>query len=107
MSLAVSSILAPSGKLRVGINFGNALLAIRNEDGAPRGIAPDLAQELARRLGIAMELVTYNSAGSMADGAKAGAWDVAFLAADPARAQEIVFTAPYLTVDTTYLVRSD
>ena len=40
----------------------------------------------------------------MADGAKAGRWDVAFLGADPDRANEIAFTAPYLEVDTTYLV---
>jgi len=40
----------------------------------------------------------------MTDGAKAGAWDVAFLAADPDRAGEIRFTAPYLEIDSTYLV---
>jgi polar amino acid transport system substrate-binding protein len=43
----------------------------------------------------------------MADGARAGEWDVAFLAVDPARAEEIRFTAPYLEVDTTYLVRDE
>jgi polar amino acid transport system substrate-binding protein len=92
------------GKLRVGINFGNAVLATRDENGSPRGIVLDLAQELSRRLGLIMELVSYESAGRMADDAKAGAWDVAFLAADPDRAEEIAFTAPYLEVDTTYLV---
>jgi polar amino acid transport system substrate-binding protein len=51
-----------------------------------------------------MEIVSYDAAGRMADGAKAGAWDVAFLGADPARAEEIAFTAPYLEIDTTYLV---
>jgi len=92
------SELAPMGKLRVGINFGNALLA--NKDaGTPGGIAVDLAQELTRRVGLPMELVSYDTAGRMADGAKAGAWDVAFLAADPARAEEITFTAPYLEID--------
>jgi polar amino acid transport system substrate-binding protein len=43
----------------------------------------------------------------MAEGAKTDEWDVAFLATDPARAEEIVFTAPYLEVQTTYLVPSD
>jgi len=96
--------LARTSKLRVGINFGNTLLTTRDENGAPGGIAVDLAQELARRVGVPMELVSYETAGQMADGAKAGAWDVAFLAADPARADEIAFTPPYLEVDTTYLV---
>jgi polar amino acid transport system substrate-binding protein len=98
------SELAPMGKLRVGINFGNALLANKDALGTPGGIAVDLARELTRRVGLPMELVSYETAGRMADGAKAGAWDVAFLAADPARAEEITFTAPYLEIDTTCLV---
>src|SRR4026208_944349 len=92
---------------RIGINFGNALLTSRDADGSPRGIAVDLARELARRAGASLELVSYESAGRMADRAKADEWDVAVLATDPARADEIVFTAPYLAVDTTYLVWAD
>ncbi|HYR89980.1 MAG TPA: ABC transporter substrate-binding protein [Terriglobia bacterium] len=103
MSFSISE-LAPTGRLRVGINFGNALLANRDARGTPGGIAVDLAQELARRVGLPMELVSYEMAGQMADGAKAGAWDAAFLAADPARAEEITFTAPYLEIETTCLV---
>jgi polar amino acid transport system substrate-binding protein len=95
------------GRLRVGINFGNAVLATRDESGSPRGIVLDLAQELSRRMGLAIELVSYESAGRMADDAKAGSWDVAFLAADPDRAEEIAFTEPYLEVDTTYLVQAN
>jgi polar amino acid transport system substrate-binding protein len=101
---AVRSELAPTGCVRVGINFGNALLARRDESGAPRGIAVTLAQELSGQLRLPMEIVSYNSAGRMADGAVAGTWDVAFLAADPDRAGDIDFSAPYLEIDTTYLV---
>lgn len=91
--------------LRIGINLGNALLAGRDPaGGAPRGIAVDLAYELARHLGIDVELVTYDAAGRMADDAASGKWDAAFLAADPARAADISFTNPYLEIDATYLV---
>ena len=93
-----------SSSLRVGINYGNAVLASRDRDGNPQGIAVDLARELARRLELPLEFVTYEAAGRMADRAKAGAWDVAFLATEPERAIEIDFTAPYLEMDTTYLV---
>jgi polar amino acid transport system substrate-binding protein len=95
--------LAPSGKLRVGINFGNALLAVRS-DGTSGGIAVDLARELSNRIGRPMEIISYASARELFDGAKNLAWDVAFLATDPDRAAEIIFTAPYLEIDTTYLV---
>lgn len=104
MSSDARSELAPMGMLRVGINFGNTLLVSEDASGAPGGIAVNLAQELARRADIPIELVGYETAGKMAGGAKAGEWDVAFLASDPARADEIDFTAPYLEVDTTYLV---
>ncbi len=104
MSSAARLELTPTGKIRVGINFGNTVLARKDADGTPRGIAPDLAKELERRLGVPTEIIIYDAAGRMADGAKAGAWDVAFLAADPDRAKEITFTAPYLEIDSTYLV---
>jgi polar amino acid transport system substrate-binding protein len=107
MTPAARSELTPTGRLRVGINFGNALLTRKDVNGTPGGIAVDLAQELARRVGAAMEIVSYDSAGRMADGAKSGAWDVAFLATDPERAEEISFAAPYLEIDTTYLVPAD
>ena len=91
--------------MRIGINFGNALLATRDAaGGAPRGIAVDLAQELGRRLRVPVELVPYESAGTMADAAKTGEWDVAFLATDPGRAGDITFSTPYLEIDATYLV---
>lgn len=90
--------------LRVGINFGNTLLADRDASGAPRGIAVDLAQELGHRLRVPIEVVGYESAGTMADAAKTGAWDAAFLAADPGRANDIIFTAPYLEIEATYVV---
>ncbi len=101
VSPALRSELAPTGKLRVGINYGNFLLV--NKDRAS-GIAVDLGRELGRRLGVAVELITYDAAGKLADGAKTDAWDVAFLGAEPQRANEIAFTAAYLEIPATYLV---
>lgn len=105
MSPAARADLAPTGKLRVGINFGNVLLTAKDAaTGEPRGVAVDLARELGRRTGLAVEIVPYGTAGQMADAVKTGAWDVAFLAAEPQRANEISFTAPYAEIEATYLV---
>jgi polar amino acid transport system substrate-binding protein len=49
-------------------------------------------------------LVGFESAGKMVEGLQAAAWDVAFLAVDPGREQEISFTAPYIEIEGTYLV---
>jgi hypothetical protein len=60
----------------------------------PHGITVELARELARRLGLPIELV--QSAGRVTDALKTGAWDIAFLANEPVRAAVIDFTAPNL-----------
>ena len=100
----VKDELAPSGKLRIGINYGNAVLAKRDgASGELRGVAVDLARELGRHCQLAVELVAFESAGKMAAAVKAGAWDAAFLALEPGRAGEIAFTAPYLLIEGTYL----
>jgi len=100
--------LAPAGRLRAAINFGNPVLAQRDAAmGEPRGVSVDLARELARRLSLPVELVVYDAAGKVADAARTGAWDVAFLAIDPARATDIDFTAPYVVIEGTYAVPAD
>jgi len=105
VSAAVRSELAPTGKLRVGLNHQNFLLVTPGSKGpAPRGVAPDLARELSRRLGVAVEFVDFDSAGKLADAVAAGVWDVAFLGAEPQRASQIAFTAAYLEIPATYLV---
>jgi polar amino acid transport system substrate-binding protein len=97
--------LAPSGKLRAGINYSNFLLAQKDPiSGRPRGIAVDLAREIARRLAVRVEFVTFESAGRMADAVKTGAWDIAFLANEPERANDILFSGSYLEIEAGYLV---
>lgn len=105
---AAVSELAPSGKLRIAINFGNPLLATREPGtGQAKGVSVDLAHELARRLGVPIELVTYTAAGKVVEGVKSGAWDVAFFAIDPVRAADTDFSAAYLVIEGAYLVPAD
>jgi polar amino acid transport system substrate-binding protein len=99
--------LAPSGRLRAAINFGNGVLAQKGPNDEARGITPDLATELAKRLGVPVEFVRYEAAGKVFEGAKAGAWDIGFIAIEPVRAADIEFTAPYAIIESTYMVRQD
>ena len=105
ISAAVLSDLAPIGQMRVGINYGNPVLATKDPGcGALRGVAVDLAHELGKRVNLPVEVVAFDSAGKMFDAVKDGAWDMAFLAIDPGRANQIDFTAPYIEIEGTYLV---
>jgi len=100
----VKKEFAPSGTLRVGLNYGNFLLVLKDApDGTPRGIAPDLGRELGKRLGVPVEFVKFQQAGQLADGVRDGKCDVGFLAAEPQRANEIAFTSAYLEIPVTYL----
>ena len=100
--------LAPTGELRVAVNYGNPVHTQRNPSGGePLGVAPDLARELAKRIGVPVKYVTYDAAGKMAEGLKAGETDIVFLAVDPERAKDIAFSRPYVVIEGTYLVRKD
>jgi len=107
----VRSELAPRGVLRVGLNMSNFLLVADGASGgAPTGIVPDLATQIAARLGVPIEWVRYPDAGLLSAGAKGDpaedAWDVAFMGAEPARANVIDFTAAYVEIEATYLARA-
>jgi polar amino acid transport system substrate-binding protein len=105
VSSKVRSELAPSGTLRIGVNHQNFLLVTPGSSAEdPRGVAPDMGRELARRLGVPIAFSKFDTAGKLADGVKTGVWDVAFLGAEPQRAGEIAFTAAYLEIPATYLV---
>jgi polar amino acid transport system substrate-binding protein len=105
---AVRSELAPTGTLRVGVNMSNFLLTRTDAaTGKPAGVAIDLGHELGKRLGLPVEIIPYPNPGALADAVKTGVWDVGFLGAEPQRANEIDFTAAYVEIEATYLVRGN
>src|SRR3954467_3891642 len=96
--------IAPSGKLRAAINFGNPVLAQKDPaTGEPRGVSVDLARQIGQRLGVPGDLVLFEGAGAVVAAAAQNAWDVAFLAIDPVRGRELAYTAPYVLIEGTYL----
>ncbi len=100
--------MAPGGVLRASVNYGNTVIAQKDPAGGPpRGVGAELARELARRLGARIEYVAFDTAGKIADAIRQGGVDVAFLANDPQRANEIAFSAPYVRIEGTYLVRAE
>jgi polar amino acid transport system substrate-binding protein len=101
----IATELAPSGTLRAAINYGNPILASRDPaTGEPRGVSVDLSRELARRLGVPLELVTYDAAGKVTGNATTGAWDIAFVAIDPKRAADMDYSAAYVLIEGAFVV---
>ena len=105
MSEQIASELAPTGVLRAAINMGNFLLVTgRTASGDPEGVAPDMAREIATRLGVPVRYVPYARPGELADAADSGVWDIGLIGAEPQRAEKIAFTPAYVEIEATYLV---
>lgn len=97
--------LAPTGVLRAGINLSNFLLVTgQSPSGEPEGVSPDMAREVADRLGVPVEYVPFQTPGELADAATDDVWDIGNIGAEPERAKHITFTAAYCEIESTYLV---
>ena len=98
--------IVQAGKLRIGVfpSFQSS----RDAAGKPRGLAPDIATALSKRLGIAeVVVVEHPTPPQVIACVKAAGCDIAFMLIDPARAAEVNFTPAFVRSDFTYLVPAD
>src|SRR5579872_6807406 len=101
----VKTILAPEGKLRVGVYLGSPTSMVRDgKTGEAHGLSFDLGQELAKRLDIPFEEVRYQRISEVIDGMKAGDVDFTISNSTPARAEIVTFSQTVLTIELGYLV---
>ncbi|MDB5569958.1 MAG: putative periplasmic-binding protein [Hyphomicrobiales bacterium] len=101
--------LAPSGALRAAIAIGDAGGAFWSglrEDGAPRGVAVDLAAALADDLGVPVSYVRFENSNGITQSADADAWDVTFVPMDAERARRMAFGPVYNGSQSTLLARA-
>jgi polar amino acid transport system substrate-binding protein len=104
-SKAAIAELASTGILRTGINLSNFLLVTgATPAGDPVGVAPDMALEIANRLGVPVQYVTFKTPAELADKALSGVWDIGLIGAEPQRAEMIAFSNAYVEIESTYLV---
>jgi polar amino acid transport system substrate-binding protein len=100
--------LAPTGRLRAGMNLGNVLFTGKDAaSGEITGVSVDLMRELASHLGVPVDFVMYPTPGEVADSVEKDAWDVAILAIEAARAEKIAFSPPLTEIEATYAVHRD
>lgn len=100
-------ILAPTGRLRVGL-ISVPVHAVRDPySGELRGVSHDLGSALATRLGVPFEPIVYPNPTAYLQAGQAGEWDVGSLGVVPERQALFAFAQPHLEVDYGYLVSSD
>jgi polar amino acid transport system substrate-binding protein len=72
----VNTEIAPTGKLRVGLNASTTTLVTRAADGSVSGISVDLGKFIAEKLGMSYEPVIYASAAAYTESFGKGEWDI-------------------------------
>jgi polar amino acid transport system substrate-binding protein len=98
-------LLAPTGRLRVGVYLGSPLSVVHDRaTGETRGLSVDLGKELANRLGVPFEQVTYQRIAEVLAAMKAGDVDFTISNATPARATDVAFSQTLLSLELGYLV---
>lgn len=100
-------ILAPSGKLRVGLYPGTPTSILDAKSEQPRGVGYELGKALAAKLGVPYEPVVFAKNAEVLEAVKTGATDIAFTNASAARAKIMDFSQPYLEIELGYLVSKD
>ncbi len=106
MADTVSQQLTPTGKLRVAIAVApspSAQFAIKDGDRF-RGVAVTLGQALAKKLGVAAEIVPHKASGEIQNSSADNKWDVAFLPVDEERKKFVDFGNAYHLLQSTFLV---
>ena len=99
--------LAPTGKLRGGIVVSpaaSAFFAIRDAQGAVRGVTVDLLNAFAAALKLPLVQQVYDNSGQVTDAVASGACDVAFMPRDATREAKVDFGPAYYFIASTYLV---
>lgn len=95
--------LAPGGVLRAALNLNNPVL-VQGTPEAPSGVTVDIARELGARLGAGVAFTCFSGALDAFEAITGGTVDICFLAVEPARAAQVVFTAPYVLIEGVYAV---
>jgi polar amino acid transport system substrate-binding protein len=97
---AISSEIAPAGKLRVATNATTPVQLTRTADGKIiGGVAVEVGKFIAEKLGLPFELVPYPDSNTYTQSFGKGEWDIGFGARTPLVAEKADFVVDLLSND--------
>ena len=100
-----ANLLAPTGRLRVGLYPGSPTSYLAAQGQAPdRGLGYELGQAFAAFLGVPFEPVFFPTNGEILSAVQQELLDLVLVNATPVRAQYLALAEPILFTDQTYLV---
>jgi polar amino acid transport system substrate-binding protein len=99
----VAKAFAPTGTLRVGVLMVT-YFALPDQADELKGVVPDLGRELARRLGVPVQLVKHANPVAVIEAFRKGELDATFIGITADRAAAFDYGPVVLDLQTTYLV---
>ncbi len=100
---AINTEIAPTGKLRVGMNANNATLVERTASGKVGGISVELGKFIAGKLGLAFEPVVYASAEFYTASFVTGEWDIIVTGKNAYSEKMVDFTTDLILLEFVYV----
>jgi polar amino acid transport system substrate-binding protein len=80
---SASSLLAPTGTLRIGLNASNTTLVARNPDGSVGGLAVAVGEHIAGKLAVPLEVIVYSGSEAYAESFGNNEWDIIVTGRNP------------------------
>ena len=99
----VPADIARAGVITVGIPANPNLTTGKDANGLPQGVAPDLINALATRMGVKLVWADLTDGAKAVQNIQSGAWDIALASPDAAGTESLAFVG-YLEIDHTLLV---
>ena len=107
-AFAADRDVAPGGTLRAVYLGSNPAQAVQDpKTGIIRGASADLARELARRIGVPVEIKPVINPKAVIDAVSSGTADIGFVAFAPERVGTVEFSQTYMLVQQSFLVLAD
>jgi polar amino acid transport system substrate-binding protein len=101
----LASVLAPSGKLKIGYYLGSPTSMVKDpKTGEARGLTVELGQALAKRLGVDVEFKEYPRLAEVVEALKIAEVDFTVTNASAARALVVDFSPTVVSLELGYLV---
>ena len=99
----VPADIARAGVITVGIPANPNLMTGKDANGLPQGVAPDLINALATRMGVKLVWADLTDGAKAVQNIQSGAWDIALASPDAAGTESLAFVG-YLEINHTLLV---
>ena len=101
--MIINTEIAPTGKLRVGMNAANPTLVTRTADGNVSGVSVDLGKFIAEKLGMSYEPVVYASPATYTESFGKGEWDIIVTGRNAFAAKMLDFSPDVILIESVFV----